>query len=265
MPLTKELEKQAKNDIYKSIERLIERYISEGVSIYDLSRYFRIGINFNKLLNDINYIGRRYFQDGEDYPGFVKKILSEVILDIKSELETVSISESKIIKFNDYNVDNLHESIIIPNEDLTVEYLFNDIEHSDQDIDIIASFFDTKKDFIQSIDPQFNVYSVSDFKADVLNNNRISFNVLVLEEHQILKIKNSIVKKIINGIYSEIPEEIDYMGIRVKPHTLMDKGVLKESVEKLVTNQEVLNVVSNLTKYKYVNNYNNYHIWKKES
>ncbi|MFW6225759.1 MAG: hypothetical protein ACOC3V_02215, partial [bacterium] len=67
------------------------------------------------------------------------------------------------------------------------------------------------------------------------------------------------------GIYSEIPEHIDYMGVRVKPHTLMDKGVLKESVEKLVTTEEVVNVLTKLTKYNYIDKYGNYYLWKKQS
>ena len=261
MPLSKELENQAKEGIYKSIEQLIERYLAEGVSLYDLERYFRIETNFKKLLNDINYVGRRYFDDGEDYPGFVKDILNEVVSDKKSEIETFSISESKIVRFKEY----LNEGVIIPNEDLTVEYLFNDIEFSEQDKDIIASYFDTKEEYIESHDPQYCVYSVVDFKADVLKNNRVSFNVLILSDYQIEKMKNSIVKKIVNGVFSEIPEQIDYMGVSVKPHTLMDKGVLKESVEKLVTTSEVVNILTKLTKYNYVDKYGNYYLWKKQS
>lgn len=261
MPLTKELESQAKDNIYSFIESIIDRYINEGVSIYDLEKYFKIKINFNKLLNDINYTGRRYFDDDEDYPGFVKEILNEVILDKKSELETSSMSENKIIKFNEY----LNENYIIPNEDLTIEYLFNDIEYSEEDKDIIASYFKTKEDYIESSDPKYCVYSVVDFKADVLKNNRVSFNVLILSDYQIEKMKNSIIRKVINGVFSEIPDTIDYMGIRVKPHTMMDKGVLKESVEKLVTTQEVINILNTLTKYNYVDKYSNYYLWKKEN
>ena len=91
MPVTRELEKQAREDIYKAIYSIVERYISEGVSVYDIQRYFRIQKSFKTLLSDINYAGRRYFGDDEDYPGFVKNILRKVLLDKKSEVETTSI------------------------------------------------------------------------------------------------------------------------------------------------------------------------------
>ena len=66
MPITKELEKQAKEDIYTSISSIIERYMNEGVDIYDIQRYFRTDKSFKTLLSDINYSGRRYFDDDED-------------------------------------------------------------------------------------------------------------------------------------------------------------------------------------------------------
>ncbi len=259
MPLTRELEKQAKENIHIAIDAIIERYLAEGVNIYDIEKYFKMKKSFNTLLNDINYAGRRFFEDGEDYPGFVKNILKTIILDKKSEIETRSISENKIIKFNDY----LTENIITTDEDMTVEYLFNDIGYSEEDKDILASIFNTNPEYIESKDAQYCVYSVTDFKADVLKNNRVSFDVLILAYFQIEKMKENIIKKIVSGVFSKIPEEINYMGIRVKPHTLMDKDKLKESVKKLVTTDEVLNMVTKLTNYKFDNKYNNYYIWKK--
>ena len=81
MPLTRELEKQAREDIHKAIDSIIDRYLSEGVTIYDIQRYLKIKKSFNNLLSDINYAGRRYFGDEEDYPGYVKSLLNKILLD----------------------------------------------------------------------------------------------------------------------------------------------------------------------------------------
>jgi len=80
---------------------------------------------------------------------------------------------------------------------------------------------------------------------------------------QIEKMKENLIKKIVSGVFAQIPNEIDYMGIRVKPHTLMNKSKLKEAVEKLVIDQQILDLVTKLTNYKFVSKYGDYYIWKK--
>ncbi len=261
MPLTKELEKQAKEDIYTAIYSLIDRYLDDGVTIYDIDRHFNMKKPFMTLLSDINYAGRRYFADEEDYPGFVKQIFRKCILDKKAEIETISLSEKNIKKFGDFL--NEATASIENDEDITVEYLFNDIGYSEEDKDILATFFKTKAEYVESKDPEYCVYTITDFQANVLNNNRISFNALILANYQIEKMKGNLIKKIVSGVFAQIPNEIDYMGIRVKPHTLMDKSKLKEAVEKLVTDQQILDLVTKLTSYGFVSKYGDYYIWKK--
>lgn len=263
MPLTKELEKQAREDIYQAIDSIIERYITEGVDIYDIQRYFRMEKSFKTLLSDINYAGRRYFSDEEDYPGFVRRLLNKSILDKKSEIETMTLSETKIVKFNQF----VNESaIVLDSNDITVEYLFTDLEYSEDDKDILATFFKTKQEYIESKNPKYCAYSVTDFQADVLKNNRVSFDVVILSQHQLDKMRENVVKKIVSGSLSQVPEQIDYMGVRIKPLTLMDKGKLKESIEKLISTEEIMNLVTTLTKYTFVNKYGeDYFIWKKNS
>lgn len=261
MPLTKELEKQAREDIYKSIDSIIDRYLSEGVTIYDLQRYFKMEKSFKTLMSDINYAGRRYFGDDEDYPNFVKKILKKIILDKISEVETKSLSENTIKRFDQF----LNEAaVVLDNDEITAEYLFNDMEYSEDDKDILADYFKTKEEYIDSKEPKYCVYSITDFQADVLKNNRVALDVMILSEHQLDKMKENVVKKIVSGIFSQIPEQIDYMGIRVKPHSMMDKTKLKEDVEKLVEIQQILNLVTKVSGYSFADKFGeDYYIWKK--
>jgi len=261
MPLSRELERQAKDDIYKAIDTLIERYISEGVNIYDIERYISIKKSFKTFLNDINYAGRRYFTDEEDYPGFVKIMLKKIILDKKSEVETKKLSENTVIRFSQF----LNESaIVLEGDDITAEYLFADLEYSEEDKDIIASFFKTKPEYVDSKNSKYCVYSITDFQADVLKNNRVSFDAMIISKHQIMKMKENIVKKIVSGVFTQIPEQIDYMGIRIKPHTLMEKSKLKEAVDSLVQEKQILDLITKVSSFTYVNKYGeDYYIWKK--
>lgn len=243
MPLTRELERKAKEEIYKWVSYIIDNYLSEGLSVKDVKKYFRTQKSLNHLLKDISYAGRRYFEEseGDEYKSYVKKILNSVIEDriAKSELTT----EKKVIKYDNF----LNESVNY--DDISVEYLFNDIGYSDDDKDIIADFYDTKNEFVKSEDPKYNVYSVVDFKGDILKNNRTSFKVLLLADYQITKMKQNIIKKIVNGILNKIPEQVEYMGVKVKPHTVIDKGKIVESLDQLVKEEDILKLISKLTKY----------------
>jgi len=259
MPLTRELEIKAKDDIYNSINLLIDRYLKDGVQIIDLKRYFKPKKMFDILLKDIHYAGRRYFNEdeGENYINYVKKILDRIILDRISEEDTKKLTEKKIIKYNDF----LNESINLNN--INIDELYSDVNHSDEDMDIIASHFNTRKDYIKSKNPKYNTYTVTDFKLDVLDNNRTSFDVLLLDEYQINTMKDNIVKNLISGIYSVIPQDIEYNGIKIKLHSVIDKQGIKESIKTMITEKEIIELVSDLTKYIYDNKYGNYHIWKK--
>ena len=108
MPLTKELELKAKDDITKWVSYIIDNYIKEGVSVKDVKKYFRTKKAFSHLLKDISYAGRRYFEEdeGNEYNTFVKKILNNVIEDRITEKE-LSLNEKKVIRFDNF----LNESI----------------------------------------------------------------------------------------------------------------------------------------------------------
>lgn len=257
MPLTRELELNAKDEINDSINMLIDRYLKEGVSIYDLQRYFKPQKMFNILLKDIHFSGRKYFQEGEDYDGYVRKMLNNNILDRISEIETNKLSEMKIIKFNNF----LNESLNF--DDITIDYLYNDVNHTTEEMDIIATHFNTRKEYIKSKNPKYNTYTVTDFKTDVLNNSRTSFDVLILDVYQINTMKENLVKHIISGIYSNIPQEVEYMGVKIKLHSVIDKQSIKDSIKSMITEKEILDLISKLTQYVYDNKYGNCYIWKK--
>jgi len=261
MPLTKELEIKANEDIINAINDLIDRYLREGVSIYDMKKYFKPNRIFNVLLKDIHYAGRRYFEEGEDYPDYVRKVFNDVVLDRISEIETKKIqqpvTERKIIKFDNF----LNESINF--DDLSLDYLFNELEYSEKDMDIIADYFKTRKEYITSKNPKYSTYSVTDFKVDILKNNRTGFDVLLLSDNQIIKMIKNTVRYIISGVYSQIPEEIEYLGVRVKPHTVIDKVAIKEAIEKLIKKDDIINHVTKISGYEFESNFGEYYIWKK--
>jgi hypothetical protein len=269
MPLTKELEIKAKDDIIKTIDKLIDSYLREGVSIPNLQKYFRVNNNFKTLLKDINYVGRRYFDDNDsdEYFETVKQILKEVLADRKAEVETISLSkknvltEGRLFNFGQFNMIN--EAITF--DGIQVQYLFQDLEFiQEDDIDILVDHYKTKKDFIKVIDAKYNVYQITDFNADVLNNHRITFDVLLLTDEHIEFMKQNIIEILLNGIYVQIPTNVDFMGVRIKPHSVLNKDKIKDAVNTLIVEKDIIDLLSKLTQYTYETKYGNYHFWIKK-
>lgn len=255
MALSRSIEELTKDIIYKSINELLDRYLQEGLNIYDIKTYFKRN---KKIGNFINNSGRRYFDDGNQYEKFVRTMLNNTIKDRISDMETKEIKENNIIKFNEY----INESIKLDDIDIQLDYLFNDIGHSSEDKDILADYYDTRPDYIESKNDKYFVYSITDFKSNISKNNRIASDAILLADFQIEKMKQNIIKKIISEIYSKIPDEVEYLGIVIKLHTLLNKDKLKESIKKIVKDQDVLDIVTKLTNYKFAEKYGDYYIWK---
>ena len=260
MPVSKQIELKAKKDIVDAINNVIDRWMKDGLSIKEITKYLKQKSVMYYLMIDINKAGSRFFESEKQYKDYVRTLLHEILHDRKSEIETMELQkENKIIKFSEFDIQNEG----VDYKDLTSEYLFNDIGFANDDMDILAQFFKTKEDYIEVKDKNYCVYSITDFNTDILKNNRVKMDVLLLANFQLEKMKDNVTRKIINGIYEQIPQEVQYMGILVKPHTILDKQKLKESVDTIV-DKNIVSIVSNVTKYEYVQEYGDgYHIWKK--
>jgi len=261
MPVSKQIELKAKKEIVDAINILLDRYLKEGLTIKQIKKYFNNKISQVNLIKDINEAGKQYFDDHKEYKGYVRTVLTEVLYDRKSEIETMKLQkESKTVtKFSEFETQNE----ALDYKKITAEYLFDDIGFANDDIDILSSYFKTKEDYIELKNQDYCLYTITDFKTDIMKNNRVKMDVLILADFQLEKMKDNVTRKILSGIYEQIPQDVEYMGILVKPHTIMDKEKLKESVDSIV-DKKILDIVSGVTKYHYEAKYGeNYHIWKK--
>lgn len=261
MPVSKQIELKTKKDVVDAINNLIDRYLKEGLTISQIKKYFKRKSALSDLVTDINRAGSRFFESDREYKRYVGTVLQEILYDRKSEIETMELQKEnlKVTKFSEF--ENQNEAIDY--SDLSAEYLFNDIGFANDDMDILAQFFKTKEDYIEVKDENYCVYTITDFKTDILKNNRVKMDVLLLANFQLEKMKENVVRKILAGIYKQIPQDVEYMGILVKPHTILDKEKLKESINTIV-DKNIVSIVSNVTKYDYVQEYGDgYHIWKK--
>ena len=177
--LSKEIELQIKKEIIGEVNTIIQRYNKQGVSLLSLKNYFKTNSSIKTLIDDINEIGRRYFDNTSQYIEYIKKVVKDVINDRIVEEDMKKIQENNTIrKFSQF--DYIKESI--DTQEISPEYLFTDVGYANDDMDIIAKYFNTNQEFVEVISRDYCVYSISDFNADISKNNRIKTNILLLSD-----------------------------------------------------------------------------------
>lgn len=255
------IEKETRKEIRGKIRDVIERYLKEGITIKQIKRYFRNKLPLSYLIEDIRSTGRDKFDSSTEYRKYVRKILAEVLLDMQAEIETQKMKKEakQVIKYTEF--EDLNESIDYSN--LNVSYLFDNIGYATDDMDILASYFNTSPDYIEVKNKDYCLYEVTDFRTNVSRNNRTRTTVLLLADFQMEHMRDNVIRKVLNGVYEKIPVEVEYMGILVKPHTILNKETLKESVKPIV-DKNIVDIVSGVTGYKFQEKYGNFYIWKKE-
>ena len=259
--VSKQIESQIKKEIVNEINTLISRYNKQGAKLSDLKNYFKKDTSIKTLISDINEVGRRYFENNEQYTEYVKKVIKDIINDrITAEEMNIQENMNTIRKYSQFEYTK--ESI--DTNEISSEYLFNDIGYANDDMDILAGFFNTNKEFIEVVSRDYCVYTITDFKSDITRNNRTRTNILLLSDIQVGRMKENVNKRILTGIYNQIPTEVQYMGIQVSPHSVLDKQKIKDAISEIV-DKNILDIISKVTKYDFVEQYNEtYFIWKKE-
>lgn len=258
--ISKQIELQIKKEIIDEINTLIERYEKQGVNLKELKKYFKMNTSIKTLIDDINEVGRRHFNNNEEYMEYIKKVVFEVVNDRITAKEMNLSEDMNIRRFSDF--DYLKESI--DTDELSPEYLFSEIGYANDDMDILAGYFNTSPEFIEVKSRDYCVYILSDFKTDISKNNRMNTEILLLSDIQISRMKENVNKRILTGIYNQIPTEVQYMGIQVSPHTVLDKQRIKDAISEIV-DKNILDVITKVSKFDYVGIYNEtYYIWKKE-
>jgi len=101
--------KQAKSDIFKALQPILNFYIKKGAKSSALKKYYKNNKRFNDLLDDISNKGINLVKDELEYRKLVKDVLYEILDDIISkdkdtEYKKKQDSKMKHIKeFNSYN------------------------------------------------------------------------------------------------------------------------------------------------------------------
>jgi hypothetical protein len=162
------------------------------------------------------------------------------------------------------NWENFFESIVIPG--IKVDEFIIDIEKSNDSYKtILANYYNTFENYIDIVDNEKHIFKINDLTCDILNNNRVSFSVMVFEDNQLDgKIKENITLLSMQEFYSNIPNMINIYGIDIKPISFINKEDLEYTFNEAITKQETIRIITQSSGYKYDGEKDGYYIWSKK-
>ena len=298
--INKEIEHQIYNAIDKHLEEFLngttfgtrhEREIltkknfetyfdKKKMSLKDAKKSFNTQKNLKLLIADIkspafHLFKKQYFDEDEKeietkYRELVKKILNKIIRDRialeKDKKNNNKVMENKnndryirnITKFTNYNTINEMKLPIMKLDEILDEVS----KVSNKTIKtVLVTFFNIHLEYIDLTDKSKHIFRINDMSGDILNNNRASFDVIIFDKNDIQQIKMNIIDYSIGEFYTTLPEEVDVFGVSMKPSSFINKDELKTVFEGQITDQVTIDIISNITKFNYLDKFNEFFIW----
>jgi len=290
------ISKEIEHQIYDAIDKHLEEYLNgttfgtrhareiltkddfasyfngKKMTLKDAKKNFNNKKNLKNLIFDIKYPAYYLFKkenhDKDEqnielkYQLLVKKIFNKIINDRialeKDKKNNKKIMENKIIKFTQYQIINeMKLPIIKLNEILDeVSKVSNKTLKT-----VLVTYFKTYIEYIDLIDKNKHIFRINDMSGDILNNNRASFDVIIFDKIDLNQIKTNIIDYSIGEFYTTLPEEVNVFGISMKPSSFINKEELKQVFEGQITDQVTIDIISNVTKFNYLEKFNDFFIW----
>jgi hypothetical protein len=126
---------------------------------------------------------------------------------------------------------------------------------------VLVTKFKSQPEYIDVMDKQTHHFKVNDLSGDIMGTNRVVFDVLIYNNNDLNQIKNNIVKRCLEDFELQLPDQLNIFGINIKPIMFMDKNMLQETFESMITLEEVNNIITSITGFKPEPKFNDFFIW----
>jgi len=240
----------------------------------DAKRKFNTNKNIKLLISDLKYPGNIIFRKMNSdlseeeinvkYTTLVKKIFNNIIIDriaLEKDKNNKQVMENKITKFSQYNMINEMKVPVMNFEEILDEV--SKISNKTLKT-VLVTFFKTYLEYIDLTDKNKHIFRINDMEGDVLNNHRVSFDVIIFDKIDIQQIKMNIIDYAIGEFYTTLPESVDVFGISMKPSSFINKEELKTVFEGQISDQVTIDTISNITNFKFIKQFNDFFIWSNQ-
>ena len=126
---------------------------------------------------------------------------------------------------------------------------------------VLVTYYKTYDDYIDVTDKKKHLFKVHDMVGDILNNNRVSFDVCIFDKGDIDRIKTNLVDFAIGEFHKELPNSLNIFGIDVKPSSFINKEELKIVFDEVFVPEEVIKIIGNVLNWKFDGQIESFFIW----
>ena len=291
------INREIENQIYDAIDLMLDQYLKgntfgtrharevltksdfesyfdgKKMTLKDAKRNFNNRKNLKSLITDIRYAGFQLFKQQfidedeslieEKYRDLVKTILNKIIYDrmaLEKDKKNKVIMEN-MKKFSDFETLNEMKLPI-----LKLDEILDDVSKvSNKTLKtVLVTFFKTYLEYIDLTDKNKHIFRINDMTGDILNNNRASFDAIIFDQFDIQQIKTNIIDYSVGEFYSTLPESVDVFGVSMKPSSFINKEELHSVFEGQITDQAAIDIISNVTGFKFLKHFNDFYIWSNQ-
>ena len=164
---------------------------------------------------------------------------------------------NNIQKFTEWN--SLLE-FQIPNVKLD-EFFYNIKIAGPKYTKMLIQYYKSYEQYVDLLDKKKHQYKINDMSGDILGTEKVVFKCFIFDKEDIENIRENLVSFALSDFYSNLPDSLDILGIKIKPLSFIDKEAAKYTFEQTITFDTTLNVISTLGEMTYENEFNGYYIW----
>jgi len=126
---------------------------------------------------------------------------------------------------------------------------------------VLVSYFKTYDDYIDLTDKKKHLFKVHDMVGDIMNNNRVSFDVCIFDKDDLSRIKTNLVDFAIGEFHNELPNSLNIFGIDMKPSSFVNKEELQTVFDGIFINEEIVTIITGILGYNFDGQFNDFFIW----
>jgi len=145
---------------------------------------------------------------------------------------------------------------------LKLDEITNDVSYaSNIHKKVLVTYFKTNIQYIDLLDKKKHIFKINDITGDIMNNNRAFFNAMIFDDNEIKSVRDNVLYYAMGDFYAGLPDMLNVFGIEMKPLSYIDKEELKYVFEQHISFDETVNIMTNISKFKYLGKIQEFHVW----